>query len=304
MNEQVFFGYIIKDVRDIFDIETIIYEMRKAAVATASQYYKKLLQHKIETVVDQITLNQRQRPENASILDIAADELRQDIFYAQNNGLPTEYNFDIISQLLVVQIDGKQTAVLRIIDINGIYRKSFRKIKELVPFEIFSNDIEKDGSKKPVWDEFLSKYDTDIPITIKILVSDQINTNPASFTYRSPSERAEDFAREKILNHLVFSYAKGGEIPPEKLAEYVLKASERMSYGTIKRDLTIEKYRISRLLPEITFEMIIRKGTDPIQPPVPEAPLEEVGYPPEEPCYESEPSDCAGSGPEPQPENN
>lgn len=266
MPEIVLKGYLLKEITSLADIEMILYEMRDIIEKRASTAYAELVRWQVERIVDEIATNQFQRPENSSILDVAAGEVQRRMIYSDKRMQCTEFNLSIGVQILIGKVDKKPVAYLKVLSPNDIYSKYLKKIPELVPFDISEDDLKvKKGQKKEFWDSVEEKYQTDIPLVASLLNYDHISIHPEEFKFRSPSERAADLAKEKILNQLLSSYACEQEIASNKLMEYTLQSLNRLNYADVKELMKIEKQNLESFLPEIDLEMITKTGSIPVQ---------------------------------------
>lgn len=264
MPRTILKGYLIKDVTNLADIEMILYEMRDIIEKRASIAYADLVRWQAERIVDEIATNQFKRPEDSSILDIAAGEVRRRMIYSDKRMQCTEFNISIGIQILVGKYEGKPSVYFKVLCPNDIYSKFLKKIPELVPLDINEDDLKvKKGAKKEFWDSIEGKYQTDIPIIASLLNYDAISINPEEFKFRSPSERAADLAKEKILNQLLSSYACEQEVAPNKLMEYTLQSINRLNYSDIKDLLECEKQNLESFLPEIDLDLITKIGSMP-----------------------------------------
>lgn len=271
MPRTILKGYLIKDVTNLADIEMILYEMRDIIEKRASIAYADLVRWQAERIVDEIATNQFKRPEDSSILDIAAGEVRRRMIYSDKRMQCTEFNISIGIQILVGKYEGKPSVYFKVLCPNDIYSKFLKKIPELVPFDINEDDLKvKKGAKKEFWDSIEGKYQTDIPIIASLLNYDAISINPEDFKFRSPSERAADLAKEKILNQLLSSYACEQEVAPNKLMEYTLQSINRLNYSDIKDLLECEKQNLESFLPEIDLELITKIGSLPSKKDLPD----------------------------------
>ena len=271
MPRTILKGYLIKDATNLADIEMILYEMRDIIEKRASIAYADLVRWQAERIVDEIATNQFKRPEDSSILDIAAGEVRRRMIYSDKRMQCTEFNISIGIQILVGKYEGKPSVYFKVLCPNDIYSKFLKKIPELVPLDINEDDLKvKKGAKKEFWDSIEGKYQTDIPIIASLLNYDAISINPEKFKFRSPSERAADLAKEKILNQLLSSYACEQEVAPNKLMEYTLQSINRLNYSDIKDLLECEKQNLESFLPEIDLELITKIGSLPSQKEVPD----------------------------------
>lgn len=271
MPRTILKGYLIKDVTNLADIEMILYEMRDIIEKRASIAYADLVRWQAERIVDEIATNQFKRPEDSSILDIAAGEVRRRMIYSDKRMQCTEFNISIGIQILVGKYEGKPSVYFKVLCPNDIYSKFLKKIPELVPLDINEDDLKvKKGAKKEFWDSIEGKYQTDIPIIASILNYDAISINPEEFKFRSPSERAADLAKEKILNQLLSSYACEQEVAPNKLMEYTLQSINRLNYSDIKDLLECEKQNLESFLPEIDLELITKIGSLPSKKDLPD----------------------------------
>lgn len=270
MPRTILKGYLIKDATNLADIEMILYEMRDIIEKRASIAYADLVRWQAERIVDEIATNQFKRPEDSSILDIAAGEVRRRMIYSDKRMQCTEFNISIGIQILVGKYEGKPSVYFKVLCPNDIYSKFLKKIPELVPLDINEDDLKvKKGAKKEFWDSIEGKYQTDIPIIASLLNYDAISINPEEFKFRSPSERAADLAKEKILNQLLSSYACEQEVAPNKLMEYTLQSINRLNYCDIKDLLECEKQNLESFLPEIDLELITKIGSLPSKKDVP-----------------------------------
>lgn len=271
MPRTILKGYLIKDATNLADIEMILYEMRDIIEKRASIAYADLVRWQAERIVDEIATNQFKRPKDSSILDIAAGEVRRRMIYSDKRMQCTEFNISIGIQILVGKYEGKPSVYFKVLCPNDIYSKFLKKIPELVPLDINEDDLKvKKGAKKEFWDSIEGKYQTDIPIIASLLNYDAISINPEEFKFRSPSERAADLAKEKILNQLLSSYACEQEVAPNKLMEYTLQSINRLNYSDIKDLLECEKQNLETFLPEIDLELITKIGSLPSKKDVPD----------------------------------
>lgn len=271
MPRTILKGYLVEETTNLADIEMILYEMRDIVEKRASIAYADLVRWQVERIVDEIAINQFKRPEDSSILDIAAGEVRRRMIYSDKRMQCTEFNISIGIQILVGKYEGKPAIYFKVLCPNDIYSKFLKKIPELVPLDINEDDLKvKKGAKKEFWDSIEGKYQTDIPIIASLLNYDAISINPEEFKFRSPSERAADLAKEKILNQLLSSYACEQEIAPNKLMEYTLQSINRLNYSDIKDLLECEKQNLESFLPDIDLELITKIGSLPSQKEVPD----------------------------------
>lgn len=265
MAQIVLKGYLLKDISNISDVEMILYEMSGIIEKRASIAYGELVRWQVERIVDEIAMNQYKRPEDSSILDIAAGEVRRRMMYSDKRMQCTEFNLSIGTQILIGKYEGKPAVYLKVLCPNDIYSKYLKKIPELIPFDINEDDLKvKKGQKKEFWDSVEEKYQTDIPLVASLLNYDHISIHPEEFKFRSPSERAADLAKEKVLNQLLSSYACEQEVAPNKLMEYTLQGINRLNYSDIKELMECEKQNLESFLPEITLDLITKIGSMPI----------------------------------------
>lgn len=271
MPRTILKGYLVEETTNLADVEMILYEMRDIVEKRASIAYADLVRWQVERIVDEIAINQFKRPEDSSILDIAAGEVRRRMIYSDKRMQCTEFNISIGIQILVGKYEGKPSVYFKILCPNDIYSKFLKKIPELVPLDINEDDLKvKKGAKKEFWDSIEGKYQTDIPIIASLLNYDAISINPEEFKFRSPSERAADLAKEKILNQLLSSYACEQGVAPNKLMEYTLQSINRLNYSDIKDLLECEKQNLESFLPEIDLELITKIGSLPSQKEAPD----------------------------------
>ena len=300
MAEKILTGYLLRDVVSLADAEMILFEMKSAVAKRANVAYKSLIEWQTERVVDEITLNRIQRPENSSILDVAAGEVRRRIFFAEKSMQDTEFNLYAGVQVMTGKIDGKPVVYFKTIVPNDFYSKSFRKIKELEPFDVSSDDLKnKKGTKTKFYEDLCGKYSEDIPLLCSLINYDALSFKLEDLKFRTPSERAEELAREQCMNRLLAWYACEQEIAPYKLMEYVSFAYERTKKASFADMVAAEKAQLERLLPEIDLDTIVKIGMpEPSSTPIPaEESVEDEGCscpePDEAPCGSAEGADIS-----------
>lgn len=261
MSEKLLTGYLLRNVGALADVEMILFEMKNIVARRANVAYKSLIEWQTERVVDEIALNRIQRPDSASILDVAAGEVRRRIFFAEKSMQDTEFNLYAGLQIMTGKIDGKPVVYLKTIVPNDFYSKSFRKIKELEPFDVSEDDLKnKKGTKKKFYDDLCEKYSEDIPLICSLINYDALSFKLEDLNFRTPSERAEELAREQCMNRLLAWYACEQEIAPNKLMEYVSFAYERAKRSSFADMVAVEKAALERILPEIDLDTIVKIG--------------------------------------------
>lgn len=252
-------GFLVPDVNCISDLEMLLFEMQRVIEERASLAYEGLVQWQTERIVDEIALNQIKRPEDISILDMAANEVKRRVLYAERSMQCTEFNLYIGSQILIGRLDNNPTIYIKLLCPNDIYSKKLATISGLIPYIITEDDLKNNKSaKKQFWDSLEAKYQKDIPLTATLINYDDIVINPESFTFRSPAERAADLAEEKVMNLLLSDYSCGQQTPPNKLMEYLLQSMVRMNNPELKSRLEYETDRLTDILPEITLELVTK----------------------------------------------
>lgn len=265
MNTFILKGYLLKDVSSVADLEMLLYEMRDIIQKRASVAYGELVKWQTERIVDEIALNQIRRPEDCSILDMAAKEVRRRIIDAEKYMRCTEFNLYIGTQVLTGTYEKKPVLYLKIICQNDIYSKYLKKIEELIPMDITEEDLKAgNNAKKALWESMEQKYQTDIPLIGTLIQYDELAIHPENFQFRSPKERASDIAKEKILNQLLAAYACDQQVPPNKLMEYTLQGINRLKYKDIQYLLGCEEEHLSQILPVIDNDMVAKIGILPV----------------------------------------
>lgn len=257
-NQLILTGFIAKGVSSVFDLELTINQMKVVVQETAEEAYTNLFIREIERLVDSISMNQLKRPENISILDAAGNMTRDRILMAGQNGYETEYNLSIGCQVLLGKFTGgkENDVLLKVVANNDVYMKPLRRVGNLIPYNVYSDDIKKGRPKEKIWDGLCRQYPADVPIISSLISYDSLVVNPKDFAYRSPEERAFTYAKEAVLNKLVSQYACGAQIEPAKLMEYVLYAENRIHYQDLKDEIEKRKTEISAILPVITYSLI------------------------------------------------
>ena len=235
MAQTLLKGFLVKKVTALADIETILYEMRNIVEKRASAAYADLVRWQVERIVDEIATNQFQRPAEASILDVAAGEVRRRMIYSDKRMQCTEFNISIGVQVLVGKYEGIPAVYLKTLCPNDIYSKYLKKIPELIPFDINEDDLKVKKGSKERSSGTASKENTRQIFLSSLLFSIMMRFqfHPEEFKFRSPADRASDLAKEKILNQLLSSYACEQEIAPNKLIEYTLQSINRLKYSDI-----------------------------------------------------------------------
>ena len=268
MRETILSGFLIRNVSDLADLELIIAEMKKRAEKRASAAYAELVRWQTERIVDEIALNRLKRPERESILDMAAGEVRRRVFYAERTMQNTEFCLYAGLQVMSGKINGKPAVYFKIMSPNSMYDKVLRKVKELEPYAVTTDDLENPkGEKAQFYSALLEKYENEMPLSCSLINYDELSFKPDEMKFRSPSERAGDIATEQVLSHLLSCYACDQEIPPNKLIEYSSFAFNRVKYEGFSEAIAFEKDRLSKILPEIDFELVSKTGMmSPVAP--------------------------------------
>lgn len=262
MTETILTGYLLRGITSLADVESIVFEMKNAVAARANVAYKKLVEWQTERFVDEIALNREPRPERESILEVAVSEVRRRMFYAASVMQPIEFDLYVGLQIMTASVGNLPSTYLKTVIPNDVYSKAFRKIKELEPYDISTDDLEnKKGEKARFYELLLEKYGKDIPLASSLLDLDSLSFSVDELKFRSPSERAEELAREQAFNRLLACYACDKEIRPNKLAEYSTFAFERMKYEGIDEMIRFEKANLERILPVIDVDLVVRSGT-------------------------------------------
>ena len=59
----------------------------------------------------------------------------------------TEYNFHIDAQILIGKFDEKPCVFIQVNTLSEDYKKGFKRIKELIPYDIYEDEIESNKEK-------------------------------------------------------------------------------------------------------------------------------------------------------------
>jgi len=257
-NQKILAGFIVNGAGSVYELEIVINQMRNVVQKTAESEYARLLTAEVERLVDSIAMNRVKRPENASILDAAARVTKDRILYSDRNGCETEYNLYIGCQVLLGKfLDKKENSVLlKIVAPNDIYMKPLGRVKSLIPYNVYTDEIKKGGKKEKLWADLCVQYPQDVPLASNLINYDVLSIDPKEFVYRSPEERAGLYAKENVLNRLLSQYACGGEIPPERLMEYLLKAEDRIHYQDLAAEVLKQTEDLKKILPNITYSLV------------------------------------------------
>lgn len=260
MSEKILSGYILMGSNHMNDIEMILYEARQRILPIANKMYETLVIKQIERIVDEISLNLYGLPEQKSILDIATEETRRRILYADQHMHMTEYNFHISTQIMIGNFDGTPSTIFKINTLNNMYEKALNKVKEWIPFNLYDTDLDSKNKKNRLWKELSEKYAEEIPFSFNLLPYGNLEIKPEGFCYRSIMERAEEKAQEKILNHLLACYSCNEQIQPHKLMEFMLQAMKQYTNQQVQKKVALEQDKLLQILPEITYELISQKS--------------------------------------------
>lgn len=260
MPKKLLEGYLLDGISSVEELEMVLLRMQETVAKCANKEYKRLVEWQAERIVDEISLNQYQRPAGEPILSIAEKEVQRRVIFAEKNMQRTEFNFYMGAQVLIGEIDEKKVTYLRVDCFNDIYSKALKKIKELTPYTITEDDIKAKKEKKKLWDSINMKYQALVPMGCNLINYAGIGVDPSSLVFRAPADRAHDIAVEKIMNHLLSCYGCQQEIQPNKLMEYTLQAAVRIKYGDMQEAVKLEETALSQILPEVTVEMVTRTG--------------------------------------------
>lgn len=255
-------GFLFKGPLSVADLELLIWEMRGIVHKYAGAAYKNLVSRQIERIVDDIAIGEYKQPDDHSIFDIAVQEVKRKISYAENRMNETEYNFYIGVQVMTGKIDGNPVAYFKVIAPNDIYSRHLKKIPDLIPYDINEDDLDAGKEKAELWGCLSDKYSVDIPLSANLILHDEVTIDIKEMKFRTPQERAKDIAKEKILNHLLSAYGCGEQIQPNRLMEYIGQSIGRLNYGPMKMTWDVETKTLTNLLPEITEEIVFKNNPE------------------------------------------
>lgn len=258
MPKKLLEGYLLSGAETVEGLENGIFQVREAAMAEASVSYHTLVALQAERIVDEVALNILQRPDDRPILAVAENEVQRRILYADQNSHHTQYNLHLAMRILVDDVSTEKKIYLKTETVNELYLKRLDKVKPLTRFDITQDDIAAKKEKARLWEIFSAKYEKDIPLFCNIVLYDQLVLNPNRLLFHPPVQRAKAIATEKILNHLLSCYGCNQNIPPQKLMEFTMMANERIKHADMQEAIEIETDTLSKLLPKIDLDMVLR----------------------------------------------
>ena len=95
----------------------------------------------------------------------------------------TEYNFHIDAQILIGKFDEKPCVFIQVNTLSEDYKKGFKRIKELIPYDIYEDEIESNKEKRQLWESIDGKYDTNTPLYCSLLQYENLVVEPDELTF-------------------------------------------------------------------------------------------------------------------------
>lgn len=200
--------------------------------------YHLLLCEEIEQKVDQIALNIMKRPDNFSILIEAQRELNGRIGYAISRQAPTAFNLQVSASACHIR---ERTYLI----LSGTKEMMTGLSEQLQKsgVDILKEKEHPDGEPELIMQRQL------FPVG-------DIKVDPELLKFHSVSRRGMRIARHNLTNRLLSAAAQGKEIQNYQLMYFMDLALEELHKKDMESEVKRMGSELSRILPEITYDLI------------------------------------------------
>lgn len=212
---MVITGFLAEGRTDLYDIDNILYKVKKKISQIAEKEYGKLLGEEVALLCDNISLNVLTRNDNNPIINVARANVDKRIRTAGATGSTSRYNMAIYVR--VMYLDGN--TYIEVNSPNTIFLKAF-KIGELEEFSLSEDECKDERNKKTiVWQKLHGVYEKMQPLSLNLSAHPDFIKEKVVFP--SIPERAETLARHSVMNRLLNQISGGEQIPPYLLMPYM-----------------------------------------------------------------------------------
>ena len=222
----------------IVELRNLLNTVEETTKVFAKKRYHLLLCEEIEQKVDQIALNIIKRPDNSTILNEARHELNGRIGYAISRRAPTMFNLQVSAAVC---------------DIQGITYLVLSGTKEMM---IGLTECLKKSGVRIMSEKEIPEGKQDSIMHRQLFPIDDIQVDPKLLKFHSVSRRGMRIARHNFTNRLLSAAAQGQEIRNYQLMYYMDLALEELNKKDMENEVKRMGSELSRILPEITYELI------------------------------------------------
>lgn len=248
-------GYRIKTT-NISRVEHILKTARNALHKAAIEEYHRMLAEDIAEIVDDVTLNIRQRPQG-KILDAAIQLTNERISRAEATGNGTEYDL----RVGVTIVPDRGYTYLMLSASNDVLVRAFANVPGIEDYT-FSETDDRDvvTEKEAKWEELYKRYNGDTPMMNAALTT-QLSVDIEKLVYPSKLERAQTRARRSLTSRILNQYACGQEIKSGQLMPLMDKALAMVCTPAMQEELEAMTAQLSTTLIDITNDIVMRDTT-------------------------------------------
>lgn len=222
----------------IGELRNLLNTVDESTKVFAKKRYHLLLCEEIQQKVDQIALNIIKRPDNSSILTEAQRELNTRISYAISRQAPTAFNLQVIASVCHVQ---------------GMTYLLLSGTKDMMTG--LSEHLQKNGVRCLKEKEH-PDGEPELIMQRQLFPTAEIEVDPALLKFHSVSRRGMRIARHNLTNRLLSASAQGQEIRNYQLMYFMDLALEELNKKEMENEVKRMGSELSRILPEITYELI------------------------------------------------
>lgn len=259
-----FHGYRIKTT-NIGTVENTLRAAKRNLAEASKEAYHRFLGEEIAELVDDVTLNIRQRP-NISILDAAVKILNEKVSAAESRSTMTEY--DLRSRATI--IPDKTYTYLLFIASNPTLEKAFADTAGIEDYSVGldpnAENTGEDSVRAKKW-ERLCKRTEEAPSLLIAPLTSQIKVDPSILVFPDKETRASIRARRTLTSRYLNQYASGEKIMQDQLMPLLDKALERILSEEATEQLEQMKNQLCNMLIDITMDLVMRDPNAPIEVP-------------------------------------
>lgn len=254
-----FYGFKI-DTKNFDRIDQAIADMKVAIREKAQKQYTQLLSEEIETYTDEVIMGMHDNEKIESIYESAMALLNKKIAVAIAKGFDTQYNFSVAINIFSYN---KEVYIQAATYNRGLFEamktiKSVR-IEDLTVDEATEQQIRE--KRYSLWENIVKQYQDHSCMIVKMFPLNNPFDKPEfdKMKFNTPIHRAEIHARHRLINQYLSMYAGGGDIPPQKLMDYLDQAYLKAAGPEAKEPIENYKSNLLQFLPVINKEIVMTK---------------------------------------------
>lgn len=231
--------YFLLSNATILELRNLLNEVECVVKKMSIKKYHMLLSEEIEQLVDDVALNIIKRPENTTLLRVAQNELNGRIGYAISHQAPTEYNLQVCSAIGV----NENISYLILCGTESVIAKLTPELKKIGLQAI---------------DKPLSSDEVNLIMERVLFPVGAILPDMAMLKFHDAARRGMRSARHNLMNRLLRAASQGREVQNYQLMYYMDLVMEELNKKEHINEVKRMGNELSRLLPEITEELITK----------------------------------------------